>query len=185
MIFPIIAAIACGLGKEFRYPILGHRLAKYLGYVHNSDSEWLIEEHEDRWVVAMGHFSVIIFLWGLLAPFTTWITQGKRNLFLKFQSIQTFVYQGIVTVLFFGATFLFFAGFAALMIADPFGSSSGNSSLLGMGVFFVLSLIAAVIFLVIPLFHILGQWAGYRVLKGGDYHYPFVGKFVERWTTKS
>ena len=29
-VFPIIAAIACALGKDFRYPLLGDRLARYL-----------------------------------------------------------------------------------------------------------------------------------------------------------
>jgi hypothetical protein len=27
----------------------------------------------------------------------------------------------------------------------------------------------------------LGQWAGYRVLKGDDYHYPLVGRLAEKW----
>src|SRR5512138_116704 len=82
-LLPAIAAIACAFGRDFRYPLLGNRLAKYMGYQQTDDgSPWLIEEHEDRWVIAMGHFSVIIALWGLLAPFTTWIMQGKRSFFL-------------------------------------------------------------------------------------------------------
>jgi len=28
--------------------------------------------------------------------------------------------------------------------------------------------------------HILGQWAGYRVLKGNMYRYPSIGKLVEK-----
>ena len=43
-------------------------------------------------------------------------------------------------------------------------------------------LVMFLIFLVMPLLHILGQWAGYRVLKGDNYHYPLVGKWAERWT---
>ena len=45
-------------------------------------------------------------------------------------------------------------------------------------------LIVFVIILIVPLFHILGQWAGYRVLKGDDYRYPLVGRLVEKWTVK-
>jgi len=30
------------------------------------------------------------------------------------------------------------------------------------------------------LFHIMGQWAGYRVLKGDNYRYPVIGKLVEK-----
>ncbi|MEO8357075.1 MAG: DUF4870 domain-containing protein, partial [Chloroflexota bacterium] len=32
LLFPVIAALACALGREFRYPIMGNRLASYLGY---------------------------------------------------------------------------------------------------------------------------------------------------------
>src|SRR5215216_3830756 len=63
-LLPVAAAVMCALGKDFRYPILGGRLSKYLGYhPTNDETQWLIEDHEDRWVAAMGHFSVIIALW--------------------------------------------------------------------------------------------------------------------------
>ena len=95
-LLPIIAAVACALGRDFRYPLLGDRLARYLGYDPAQKSEeqvWLNEDHEFRWVAAMGHFSILIMLWGMLAPLTAWILQGKAHFFLKFQSIQTLVYQ--------------------------------------------------------------------------------------------
>ena len=31
-VLPVLGAVACGLGLEFRYPLMGARLAKYLGY---------------------------------------------------------------------------------------------------------------------------------------------------------
>jgi uncharacterized membrane protein len=40
------------------------------------------------------------------------------------------------------------------------------------------------ILLAVPLLHILGQWAGYRVLKGDEYRYPIVGRLVERWVAR-
>ena len=64
-LFPVIAAIACALGRDYRYPVMGGRLARYLGYDPMSTSEertWLVEDHEDRWVAAMGHASVIILI---------------------------------------------------------------------------------------------------------------------------
>jgi uncharacterized Tic20 family protein len=189
-ILPIIAAIACALGKDFRYPIMGDRLARYLGYgsVQNPDEPvGLIEDHEFRWVAATGHFSVLILLWGMLAPLTTWILYGKRNLFLKFQSIQTLVYQAGVTILFFVGISLYFVGLFGLIVSmGGIGQSSGDSSLgiLGMVVFGVLLFLGGLIILLIPLLHILGQWAGYRVLKGDNYHYPLVGRLVEKWISK-
>src|SRR5215216_3474015 len=113
---PMIAVITCALGRDFRYPLMGNRLAKYLGYAMRQDSAWLLEEQEDRWVAAMGHFSVIIALWGLFAPITAWIVQGKHNLFLKFQSMQTTFYQGFVNVLYAAAAVLYFSGVIALFI---------------------------------------------------------------------
>ena len=81
-VLPVIAAVACALGRDFRYPILGNRLARYLEY-DPAKEERLNEDHEFRWVAGMGHFSVIIALWGMLAPLTAWLTQGKQNSFLN------------------------------------------------------------------------------------------------------
>lgn len=182
IILPIIAAIACALGKEFRYPYMGNRLARYLEY-DSTKEDWLSEDHENRWVAAMGHFSVIITLWGMLVPLTALLTQGKQNLFLKFQSIQTLIFQAVTLILLFVALFVYFSGFflvfAAMgFIEAQFGSSSVMIILI---LFVVVSLVAAAIFLAIPMLHILGQWAGYRVLKGDDYRYPLIGKLVTNW----
>jgi uncharacterized Tic20 family protein len=184
--FPIIAAISCGLGLDFRYPILGNRLARFLGYQQAAnDSEWLIEEHEDRWVAAMGHFSIIIVLWGLLAPLTTWIVRGKHSMFLKFQSIQTVAYQGCVTLLAIGAAVIYMFGFTVFLGLTGFeGNSNGSitsTNMIGLVFLIVAMIVAMLIILIVPLFHILGQWAGYRVLKGDNYRYPFIGSLTERW----
>ena len=183
VLFPVIAAVACALGRDFHYPIMGNRLANYFGYVLGSEQEWLIEEHEDRWVTAMGHFSVIIMLWGMLVPLTAWILQGKRSLFMKFQFIQTLVYQICLMLLFFGSMFLYVAGAVILLITVGLSGDAGlnATSMIGLVIFFIFMLIIFAIILIVPLFHILGQWAGYRVLKGDDYHYPVIGKLVEKW----
>jgi len=189
---PVIAAIACAFGVDFRYPIMGKRLAQYLGYdpsrSEDEERSWLIDEHEDRWVVSMGHFAVIILLWGTLAPFFSWTLQGKRNQFLKFQSIQTMAYQIGVMLLFLVAGFFYVFGFVVFILTIGFSGNvamDSTSSLIGAIVFLVSLLIAMLVLLVIPLFHIMGQWAGYRVLKGDDYHYPIVGKFVEKRLVKT
>lgn len=57
--------------------------------------------------------------------------------------------------------------------------SSGG--MVGAVVFLVSLLIAVLILLAVPLLHILGQWAGYRVLKGDEYQYSIVGRLVTRW----
>ncbi|HET6824154.1 MAG TPA: DUF4870 domain-containing protein [Anaerolineales bacterium] len=190
-ILPIIAAIACALGKDFRYPILGDRLARYVGFASTQNVEeraWLEEAHEFRWVAAMGHFSILIALWGMLAPLTAWILQGKNSLFLKFQSIQTLVFQGLTTVLYIVGAILYVFGVSLLVFSlgamggPDFDSSIGIASTVIM---ILILLFAAALILFVPLLHILGQWAGYRVLKGENYRYPWIGKLVERWTSQN
>jgi uncharacterized Tic20 family protein len=191
MLFPILAAIACALGRDFRYPILGNRLAKYLGYdpgKTNDEAMWLIGEHEDRWTAAMGHFSVIIALWGLIAPATTWILQGRQSAFLKFQSVQTTLYQAVVNIIYLGAGVVYFLGIIILFAMMGLGGDPNLDSpagIAGMVTFFISLIIAALIMLLLPLFHILGQWAGYRVLKGDNFSYPLIGRLVENWMAKS
>lgn len=187
-LFPLIAAISCGFGKDFRYPVMGNRLARYLGYdpaAANDEPAWLIEEHEDRWVAAMGHVSVIIYLWGILAPLTAWIMQGKRSLFLKFQSAQTVAYQVFVNGVYVASGVIPFFGVLMLFVLTGLESGPGQpttpSQMIGLTVFGVSMLVFMLFILAIPLFHIYGQWAGYRVLKGHDFRYPLVGKWVERW----
>jgi uncharacterized Tic20 family protein len=187
-LLPIIAAIACALGKEFRYPILGDRLARYLEYDSTQKSEEQTrfnEDHEFRWVAAMGHFSILIMLWGMLAPLTAWILYGKRSLFLKFQSIQTLVYQAGTTILIFAGAFTYLFSFLLLVIGTGIsGEPNFNSpgGLFAILVFGLSLLISFVLILIVPFLHILGQWAGYRVLKGDDYRYPLIGKLAESWT---
>ncbi|HEX5839612.1 MAG TPA: DUF4870 domain-containing protein [Anaerolineales bacterium] len=186
-LLPIVAAVACAFGRDYRYPVLGNRLARYLGYEHTAEADSLNEANEERWVASMGHFSVIIALWGLLAPLSAWILQGRHSSFLKFQSIQTTVFQVFVTILYVLAGVFYVIGlvvvFAVLGLeGNPnLGSSAGMAGLI---LFFVTLLIAALIMLSVPFFHILGQYAGYRLLKGENYRYPLVGRLVVRWMAK-
>jgi uncharacterized Tic20 family protein len=186
LLLPVIAAVSCALGRDFHYPILGKRLAHYLGYDSTSNSEeqaWLTEEHEERWVAAMGHFSILIMLWGMLAPLTALLLQGKRSFFLKFQSIQTLVYQGLTTILYFGAGFVYV--FGIFLVAATMGimenTQAGSSEMIpGFIIFIFVSFIAMAMLLLVPLLHVVGQYAGYRVLKGDNYHYPVIGRLVEK-----
>jgi uncharacterized Tic20 family protein len=189
--FPIFAAIACALGYDFRYPLMGKRLARYLNYAPvypDEDKQWMIEEHEDRWVASMGHFAVIVVFWGLTVPIASWVMQGKRSLFLKFQSVQAVVFQVISILLFFGAGFFYIFGLLVFFFTVGFeGEVSLSSTGIMFGaVIFLVSLSIALIFLMlVPLMHITGQWAGYRVLKGDDYRYPLVGKMVLKRLSKT
>jgi len=190
LLFPVIAVVSCALGRDYRYPVMGDRLARYLGFdpaKASGEPVWLIEDHEDGWVAAMGHFSVIIALWGMLAPLTAWILQGERNPFLKFQSLQTVVYQAGVNLFSLGGGFIYLNGFFVFFSLAGLGDSpvlDSSRDMIGILALGISLLVTFGIFLVLPLLHILGQWAGYRVLKGENFHYPLVGRLVERWFVK-
>nr|HXD09157.1 hypothetical protein [Anaerolineales bacterium] len=96
--------------------------------------------------------------------------------------------QAGVTILFFGAGVIYMFGFFLFIVMTGFGKNMSelNSSVGIVGLVFLFGsmLIALIIILFLPLFHILGQWAGYRVLKGDDYHYPILGKLVEERIVK-
>jgi uncharacterized Tic20 family protein len=189
-LLPVLAAVACALGKDFRYPLLGDRLARSLGYdpaEELEEQQWLEEDQEFRWVAAMGHFSILIMIWGMLAPLTAWMLQGRQSHFLKFQSIQTLLYQAITTIIYFIGGFMYLFGFLFLLagmggIREP--NLNSSTGMFGIVVFAVALVISFVLILLVPLLHILGQWAGYRVLKGDDYHYPLVGNLTEKWISK-
>ena len=180
LLVPVIGAIACGLGRDFRYPFMG-RLEPYLN--GEAGSGWFDPEREDRWVASMSHFSVIIMFWSLILPVVALFTQGKRSTFLKFQSLQTLIYQGAGTVGYFGVTFLIGLGgfaFAIFVENNPFLDST---LILIVGLMFFV--VTMGILLLLPLFHILGQWAGLRVLQGRDYHYPLIGRLTAKLNGQS
>jgi uncharacterized Tic20 family protein len=192
-LLPIVAAVACAFGRDFRYPVMGARLARYLGYgpIQKLESQtWLTEDREFRWVAAMGHLSVIIAIWGMIAPLTAWVLQGKRSLFLKFQSIQTLFYQAGVSILYLGMAFLCLLGLMIISLIAMLGwlgnvRIDSPVGIVGIVFFGLALLVVIIVMLFVPLLHMLGQWAGYRVLKGDDYRYPLVGRLAEKWISKN
>jgi uncharacterized Tic20 family protein len=183
-LLPVIAVITTAMGKDFRYPILGKRLAQYISYVPSAPQENnFLEENEEAWIAATGHFSVIIPTWGLLLPVVAFITQKGRSLFLRFQSAQTVVYQiiGLAGYLI-GFVLYFVAILAIVPLAFLSQNANNNEGLTIAGFIFIIILMCCggFIALIIPLYHILGQWAGLRVLKGDHYRYPLIGALTEK-----
>jgi uncharacterized Tic20 family protein len=178
LLLPVIAAIVCGMGKDFHYLLLGPRLARYLGYDSSNPDASLDSAAEERFAAAMGHFAVIIPIWGLLAPAYLWMSQGKKSAYLKFQSAQTAIYQVVVNLLLFGLSILaILLGIAAIPLSAIFLQSGEWAAVAGM---MVMVLLLSLVWLVIPLFHILGQWAGWRVLQGKDFRYPLLGRLFAK-----
>ncbi len=184
LLIPLIGAALCGLGKDFRYPLLGGRLARSLGYPPEAgaDSPELDSAFEERFAAAMGHFAVILPMWGLLAPAWLWISHKNHSSWLKFQSAQTTIYQAFVNVLYFGLTFAsVFIGFGSMAFFAMMADLGEWTVVAGM---MVMVCLLGCTGLVIPLFHILGQWAGLQTLRGRDFKYPLLGRRVNQPESK-
>jgi uncharacterized Tic20 family protein len=184
LLLPVVGAIACLLGYDFRYPLLGSRLARYIGYHPADPAQETDQQREERFVAAMGHFAVIFVLFGLFAPLVLWLTQGKQSAFLGFQSLQTVIYQAVGSLIY-GLIYLLGVGlllpFYVLLI---FSQSFEAINALTLVLFFLGLCLLGLAALFGPLYHILGQWAGLRLLQGHDYRYPLLGRLVADWLVK-
>ncbi len=180
LLTPVIAAVACFLGRDFRYPFMG-RLAGFLEYDFSGENP-INQTHAERWVASMSHFAVLHMLWGMLAPLVVLVLNKTRSAYLRFQSAQTLVYQGLGTAVYFAVIFVYMVAFFSLI---GLGAARGDinriptEALLTFGIFMMC--VVAIFLLIIPAYHILGQWAGLRTLQGHDYRYPFIGRLVARW----
>ncbi len=181
LLIPVIAAVMCALGRDFRYPFLGERLAKFVGYsLETAPDASLLDPAMDRFAAAMGHFSVIFLFWGLVGPLALWILEGKRSALLRFQSAQNVVYQTLGTLFYFVFMlgYLFSAVIAISMMEVP-----ANEFPVGIAALVMMLCSIAALGLLGPLYHILGQWAGLQVLRGQAYRFPLLGRWVARWVT--
>lgn len=182
MLFGIVGAVLCLLDKDFKYPILGKWLEKYLGRGANP-TDPLDADKEDQWMAAMGHASAILLMWGLFTPFVIWLTQKDSSPRLRFQSLQAVIYQVFAVVGYFVFMalymFMFFALFAGAILMS--GNPQESAGVVFILIFFVIMLIVMLVFaLAMPTYHLFAMIAGIQVAKGKDYRYPLLGKFLAR-----
>jgi uncharacterized Tic20 family protein len=182
----IVGAVLCLTGKDFKYPLLGKRLEKYLGRGPNLNDP-LDETKEEQWMAGMCHASAILFLWGALLPLLTWVLQKDSSSKLRFQSLQALVYQFIAVVGYSGFMAIYmvvFMGMFAGLIFFPtlVNGDGGNSAMLIILIVFLVVMLLLMLFisLALPTYHLFAMIAGIQVVKGRDYHYPLLGKFLAR-----
>lgn len=172
-------AIACLLGRDFRYPFFGARMARALEY-QGVSTALLPEEKEDHVVGAVCHSTLALLLWGLVTPLVVWITQHERSRFLRFQALQATIYQAIGLVgylAFMILDFVFIFGSMALALSTNGQGSSGAPALLGLASLPFLACLC-LFALAGPVYQILGFIAAVRVLNGHDFHYPILGRIL-------
>mgnify|MGYP001765691160 FL=1 len=181
-LFGIVGAVFSLLDKDFKYPILGKWLEKYLGRGANP-SDPLNADKEDQWMAAMGHASAILLMWGLFTPFVIWLTQKDSSPRLRFQSLQAVIYPALAVVGYFVFMalymFMFFALFAGaiVMSGNPQDSTGAVFLLIFLGIMLIFMLVFA---LAIPTYHLFAMIAGIQTAKGKDYRYPLIGRILAK-----
>jgi uncharacterized Tic20 family protein len=171
------------LGRSFHYPFLGRWLEAFLkqGAIAG---EIVNEKHEEDWVAGICHSSAIVMIWGMVLPLAVWLTQKERSARLRFQALQAFLFQlGALFIYVFAFIFLFGLMVLILVVAGVMNSSTGISSDAVLILFiavFVLMLFLCILLLALPTYHLFALIAWVRVTKGGEYHYPLLGKLIEK-----
>ncbi|HSB00650.1 MAG TPA: DUF4870 domain-containing protein [Anaerolineales bacterium] len=181
----IIGAVFCLVGKDFRYPLIGKWLERYLPY--NADSESQMDEtREDNWVAGICHATAVLQFWGIVTPLIVWFTQKERSVRLRFQSMQAFIYQGIVLVVYMAGMMLYIVSFFGFFLFFAVGLMGEGGKIQGpvgtimLIVFVVIIVFWLVINLLMPIYYLLAAFAGVRVIQGRPFHYPIIGGILER-----
>jgi uncharacterized Tic20 family protein len=185
LLIPLIGAVRCALGHDFRYPLLGHRLARMIGYDPATDADAPLDEaDEERFAAAMAHFAIVYPLWGMLPSLIFLLLPGERSRYMKFHALQTIIFQAVSTIVTFGLGVLSFGVLLAAAIPFVSNPNTYQPTLENITPVFIFLLCLMVTLLIVPLYQIIGQWAGLRLLQGHDYHYPIIGRLVEHWLEK-
>ena len=147
--------------------------------------------HEDRYVAALCHVSLLVNFFSLAVPLVVWIMRRKESAHLRFQAAQALAFQlagfAAQTVLI-GLQIVASFGFMGIMIVLAVMSeamqASASSGII-FGLFFVL--IWGVMLLVVGLQSVvgliylaLGLWGALQMLRGRAFRYPLLGNWIDR-----
>lgn len=191
-IYLLVGLVGAGFsiaGKNFRYPLLGNWLEKYLE-TSDEAKEIFNQEHEDSWIAAICHATTAIFLWGITVPVIAWFSQKSRSLRLGFQAAQATIYQLIAIITYFVGTafyMLLFFGFMAALILGSVNAPNAQAEMpawvgvISLAFMVLIGLFWLVAMIATPIYFIISGIAFFRTLRGRDFHYPFIGRFVARW----
>jgi uncharacterized Tic20 family protein len=179
-----IGAAAALMGRNFRYPFLGAPLARKLEYQPQPGAV-ISDTDEDQVAAAASHGACIIPMFGALLPLIVWITQKERGGLLRFQSLQALLYQALGTAAYLVIMVLYFLSFLLMMGGTVLGAAAfGDNSDAGLIALLVTFLPATCLIVVLmiggPLYHLFGFIASVRVLRGHDYNYPVLGRYLRK-----
>lgn len=148
---------------------------------------------DDRIIAGIAHLAVIVPLGEVLAPLFIWVTQKGRSPYLRFQALQSLIFQlikigclflgmALYMLLFFGMFFLMFLGGAAGAMSDA-ESASPLFPLLFLIPFALMILSILISGLVQFACLIYGIVGGIMTWMGKDFRYVWIGNFLYRKLT--
>jgi len=180
----VVGAALCAMGKDFKYPLLGKRLEKYLERGARPNDP-LDETKAEQWMSAMGHASAILMVWGLFTPLALFLVAQKDAPRLRFQSAQAAVYQILATVGLFGIFICYLSVFFGVILSLATNPEFGSSLSPSQGITFIIAMIAFLIIgiivtLALPTYHLFAMIAGIQVVKGKEYSYPILGRLLAK-----
>ncbi len=127
-------------------------------------------------MAAISHAAVIIFGPGLLVGVLVWITQKDRAPYASRQGLQAAVYQLIGMILAM-AIWVVWSLFYALtwipLIQNPQQYQDAPPPIFWIG---LASMAIPLLFMLIWILY--GLWGGFKTLRGKDFHYPWMEKFL-------
>ena len=179
MAIGVIGAVASLMGRDFRYPFFGGRLARHLEYQGAQGGD-LSDEKQDYVVTSVCHSTVVILFWGLITPIVVWLTQQQRSAFLRFQAMQAAIYQGLGLLAYFATMGLYVLGMFGFMgAAITLDQSSQSAAPAWVAAAMIpLLCLGCGVALVVPLYHLFGFLAALATLRGRDYRYPILGQIL-------
>jgi uncharacterized Tic20 family protein len=134
-----------------------------------------IPNSENRLLAALSHASVVMQGLGILVGVLVYVTQRDKSRFAAYQALQAAVYQ-MANLILIGLLWMVWSVFYGLSITTMMSNPRATPT-----PFFMISLgamlIPIAIMLVVDAF---GLWGALRTWQGREFHYPLLGKWLER-----
>ena len=140
----------------------------------------------DKIMAALGHISVVLPLFGLIAPIVIWATQKEKSKYVSFQALQAIAYQLIMIFAYFIAMGCYMLSFLSTFLTIPFanGPSGTPPSPFFMVGFVIPFLIFGAIFIGGALFILYGIIGAVLTIQGKDFRYFIIGNRVASFLEK-
>jgi uncharacterized Tic20 family protein len=147
----------------------------------------VIPTSDESLMAAISHF------FGFIVALIVWATQKDKSHFVRFQSIQAMVFDlsvNVIMILVVGLMMILVFGLLALGVADLaiLGSQSNPTAEPVRTIVALLAgvplLIPCILIPVVAVIFVFRLIATIQTFQGKDYHYPWLGKQVERMLSR-